>query len=681
MKPTPDYKPNKLSVTTVSGAKETPEEGRRKGTSRIIAFVTSSPHRWWLFGLFLVAATLFAYQPAWNAGFIWDDDLYVTKNPLLSAPDGLWRIWFSMDSPSQYFPLAYTAFRMEHALWGFNPVGYHWVNILLHAINALLVWRVLYRLGVPGSWLAAALFALHPVQVESVAWITELKSILSLFFILLTLLAWMKFMQGQAGRWWFYLLASFLYVLALSAKSTACTLPAALVLILWLKRKPIDRFRLVQIVPFAMLALGSGLLTMWWERYHQHTEGNPFAFGLLDRILIASHAAWFYAGKLLWPSKLTFSYPLWHIDPSNPLQYAWLIAGAALAGGIYFARRWAGRSIEVATLFYLATLAPTMGFIMLYTFVYSFVADHYQYVACIGPFALASAAITLGLAINGYGKAGFPVFPLFGRRFPWLGWGLCTALVLGLSFLTWRQCRMYEDQETLWHVTCDRNPGSAMAHNNLGFLLLQKGEVDDAIRLFRQALEINPNWVGTLYGLGNAYVEKGQLPEAVDYYQRGLKAQPQNAIIEMKLAATYLRQGDVQRAVAHYKTITGYDPNNLIVLNNLAWLLATSPDAHLRDGNEAVQLAERGCQLTDYQQPQLIGTLAAAYAEVGRFDDAVASAQQAYTLALSLGQKTVALKNQELLQLYKARQPCREQAVQPPPTEPPAKPDQISPHQ
>src|SRR5213083_494673 len=204
-----------------------------------------------ILALLLVVTAILAYQPAWHGGFIWDDDAYITNNELLTAPDGLRRIWFSLDSPSQYFPLVYSTFRIEHALWGLNPTGYHWVNLLLHAANALLVWRVLARLNVPGAWLAAAIFALHPVQVESVAWITERKNVLMGFFFLLTLLAWTAFVDERTKRpWRFYGLALILYVLALSAKTTACTLPAALLLILWLQKKSINWERILQIAPF-----------------------------------------------------------------------------------------------------------------------------------------------------------------------------------------------------------------------------------------------------------------------------------------------------------------------------------------------------------------------------------------------------------------------------------------------
>src|ERR1041384_5672540 len=234
-------------------------------------------HRSWLYAFFLAAIVLAAYAPALSAGFIWDDDFYVTNNQLLIASDGLRRIWFSLDSPSQYFPLTYTTFLIEHSLWGLNPFGYHAVNILLHIGNAFLVWSLLSRLKISGAWLAAAIFAVHPVHVESVAWVTERKNVLMCFFFLLTLLAWCRFIDPEIKRRWFwYTSALFFYLLALAAKSTACTLPAALLLILWLQRKPIDRRRLVETVPFFLLGLAAGLIAIWWERFHQGTIGPEF---------------------------------------------------------------------------------------------------------------------------------------------------------------------------------------------------------------------------------------------------------------------------------------------------------------------------------------------------------------------------------------------------------------------
>ena len=479
----------------------------------------------WLLAGLLALMTFFAYQPVWHAGFIWDDDAYVTGNRLLTAPDGLRRIWFSFDSPSQYFPLTYTVFRLEHLLWGLNPEGYHWVNLLLHAANALLVWRLLSRLAVPGAWLAAAIFALHPVQVESVAWITELKNVLMLFFFLLTLLAWVEFIDGKTrARWRFYALALIVYALALCAKTTACTLPAALLLILWLKKEPITRWRLAQIAPFVVFGIGMGMLTVWWERYHQGTQGNLFKMGLLDRMLVASRGGWFYAGKLLWPVDLTFSYPRWTISATNPSAYGWMLATAGLGAAIYYLRRYVGRSVEVGVLFFVTTLGPVLGFIMLYTFFYSFVADHYQYVASIGLIGLFSA----GLAhLAGHLK----------RRRPWMEAMVCVGLLLTLGTLTWRQARIYSNSETLWQATIRLNPDSWMAHNNLGNSLRDKGQVDEAIRQYQEAIRLKPDFAEARYNLGNALLGKGQVDEAIRQYQEAIRLKPDYAEFHNSLSS------------------------------------------------------------------------------------------------------------------------------------------------
>ena len=447
----------------------------RRPAGRFIDVPQTANHQKWFFILFLFVATVLAYQPAWHAGYIWDDDRYVTNNPLLSAPDGLQRIWFSpKDTPSQYFPLTYTALRIEHAFWGLNPAGYHWFNILLHAINALMVWQLLKRLSVPGAWLAAAIFALHPVQVESVAWISEQKSLLSLFFFLAALLTWVEFIDEQPSRLWrWYGLALLFFALALFAKTTACTLPAALLLVLWLKKKPIDRWRLAQIIPFLAMGAAMGLVTIWWEGLYQGPEGKLLSLSLTERVLVASHAVWFYVGKLFWPANLTFSYPLWKINPANPLAYVWLAALAGLCAAIYFARRIVGRNLEVGVLFFVATLSPLLGFLMCYTFHYSFVADHYQYAACIGLIALVAAGI-----IKACGNKSLVKFVCGG------------ALIFTLGFLTWQQSKTYANLETLWRTTINRNPDSLLAHNNLGVMLSDRGQLDDAIAHF-QLVEID----------------------------------------------------------------------------------------------------------------------------------------------------------------------------------------------
>src|SRR6266481_10230501 len=668
-----------------------------------------------LLALLLAVTTILAYQPAWHGGFIWDDDSYITNNELLTAPDGLRRIWFSLGSPSQYFPLVYTMFRFEHSWWGLNPTGYHVVNILLHIANALIVWRVLARLNVPGAWLAGAIFALHPVQVESVAWITERKNVLMGFFFLLTIRAWVEFVDEQTKhRWFFYVLALVLYALALFSKTTACTLPAALLLILWLQEQRINQRRLLQLVPFVILALGMGLLTVWWERYHQGTHGPMFAISPLERLLIASRAIWFYLGKLFWPSNLTFIYPRWHIAPSNLLNYAPFLAIGGLGAAIYLTRRYLGRGVETAMLFFGATLGPVLGFIMLYTFRYTFVADHYQYVACIAPIALVAAGL-VNLA------------DIFKKsRVVILTAALCIVTVLAI--LAWRQAAMYGNIETLWRTTLARNPGCWMAHNNLGIVLFEKGQLDEAIAHYRRTLQMQPNFwdadynLGSAllgkgevdeailhceeavakepndadaqvalanallqkkriddaivhyqkavamrsdyflarYGLGHALLEKGQLSAAIEHCRAALLIRPGNPDCHTILAIALDESGHSVEAIQHYERALEISPQSVSALNNLAWLLATCPDVSLRNGARAIQLAQQADQLSGGTNAVVLRTFAAGYAEAGQFGKAIESGRAATRVAQMQGDNSLAGELEQQIALYELGLPYHE---------------------
>jgi len=666
-----------------------------------------------LLALLLAVTTILAYQPAWHGGFIWDDDAYVTNNELLTAPDGLRRIWFSLDSPSQYFPLVYTMFRFERAWWGLSPTGYHVINLVLHIANALILWSLLARLRVPGAWLAGAIFALHPVQVETVAWITERKNVLMGLFFLLTIRAWVEFVDKQTKhRWFFYVLALLLYALALFSKTTACTLPAALLLILWLQGRRINQRQLVQLVPFVVLALGMGLLTVWWERYHQGTRGPLFAISPPERLLIASRAIWFYLGKLFWPSNLTFIYPRWIVSPTHLLEYAWLAALGGLCAVISFARKYVGRSLEVAALFFVATLSPVLGFIMLYTFRYTFVADHYQYLASIGPIALASAGITT-LAAS-FKKSRHSIF------------GAAVCIVAALAVFTWRQSTMYADIEALWRTTIARNPGCWMAHNNLGIVLSQKGDIDEAIAHYRKTLEMSPDFADADYNLGNALLQKGEIDAAIVHCQRAvaiqpndpeaqialgnallqkglidesivhyqkalairpyyvtahynlssaflkkgeidkailhcqavLSIQPEHAEAHTTLAAALLRKGEIGSAIEQYKKALEIAPRSVPALNNLAWILATYSDPTFRDGTKALELAQEANEFSSRNKPVILRTLAAAHANVGQFSTAVEVGQLA--LSLTDRQSPLASALQRELAGYEASEPYRE---------------------
>ncbi len=669
-----------------------------------------------IFAVVLTAVTILVYRPAWHGGFLWDDDDYIIKNELLTAPDGWQRIWFSLDSPSQYFPFTYSTFRIEHALWGLNTTGYHWVNLLLHVGSALLVWAVLARLRVPGAWLAAAIFALHPVQVESVAWITERKNVLMGFFFLLTLLAWIVFVDERTRRpWLFYCLALVCYVLALSAKATACTLPAALFLILWLQKKPITMRRVIQILPFVVLGIGMGLLAVWWERYHQGTNRGLFTFlSPIERILLASRAIWFYLSKIFWPSNLTFIYPRWNISPANLIDYIWLVAGIAACVVIYFLRRYVGRGVEGAAAFFVATLSPVLGFVMLFTFRYTFVADHYQYLACIGPIALASAGI-VNLSDKFAQYRGVIV-------------SVALLVVASLGTLTWRQAATYTDIETLWRTTLARNPECWMAQTNLGLVLLQKGEIDDGIVHYRSALQMQPDsWdaeynLGTAllgkgqvdeailhcekavamrptdpdaqvslgdalfqkgrideamahyqkaitvhpdhflarYSLGHALLEKGELDSAIQVCRSALLLRPWDADCQTTLAIALEEKGNPAEAIQHYQNALEFAPQSISTLTNLAWLLATSQDASLRDGPKAVELAKQADRLVGGTNALVLRTLAAAYGENGEFANAIRTAQSAMQLARMHGEDALRMDLDQQIALYKLGMPYRD---------------------
>ena len=657
--------------------------------------------RLWLQAVILAAAVVLAYQPAWHAGFIWDDDVYVTHNRLLTAPDGLKRIWFSRDSPSQYFPLVYSVLRMERSAWGLAPGGYHWVNILLHAANALVLWGLLRRLRLPVPWLAAALFALHPVQVESVAWVTELKNVLSLFFCLLTAWAWMEFAEDRPGAWRFYAGALFLLALALLAKSTACTWPVALLLILWLQGKPLAARRVWQIMPFFALGLLMGMVSIWWERHHQYAVGDAYAIGWMSRLLIASRAMWFYAAKLFWPAGLSFSYARWQIAPTDPWQYLWP-AGCIMAAVAI----WAGaRGLKAAALFYVAMLAPMLGFIMQYAFRYTFMADHYQYVASIGPLALAAAALDR----------------LFGR----LGRAkvlIYASLLMLLGVLTWRQCRNYADSETLWRATLESTPTSSIARNNLsqalldkgrldeaiqlsravlaglpndpvarnnlGFALLEKGRVEESISCFAQAIAAQPKDPNPYYNLGRAWLKKGGYEAAITNFQTAVRLQPDFASAYCNLGFALLQAGRLPAAISNYQQSIALEPDFALAHNDLGGILlrlgdtnqarshferaaALAPEfveAHYNLGGLLLAAGQLDEALSQYEKvaqlrPRLaeahfmLGKLAAAYASAGRPDRAVDVASRALELARVAGETSLADNLAAQLQAYQAAAP------------------------
>ncbi len=308
----------------------------------------------WVKLTLVIAATCVAYSQSLWGGFLWDDDAHVTK-PELRSLEGFRRIWlepFRHDAEGriqpgatqQYYPLLHSAFWFEYQLWDGSPLGYHIANLFLHGTAVCLCYLVLLRLKIPGAWFAAALFAIHPVQVESVAWITEQKNTLSTVFYFSAMLAYLAF--DEQRKWPLYLLAIVFFLLGLLSKTVTATLPAALLVVFWWQRGRLQwRRDFVPLVPFLLLGACAGLFTSWVERKLIGAEGSEFQLSFVDRFLLAGHAMWFYLSKLAWPTNLTFIYPHWNIDARDFWQWLFPFAAILLLIGLWAlrarcARRW-----------------------------------------------------------------------------------------------------------------------------------------------------------------------------------------------------------------------------------------------------------------------------------------------------------------------------------------------------
>ena len=513
----------------------------------------------------LLLITGAAYAGIVQCGFIWDDDLRVSENPTLRSLAGLRRIWFELASNKQYYPLVFTSFWIEYQLWGANPLGYHLVNLLLHGIGAVLLWRTLLALGVPGAWLAAAVFAVHPVHVESVAWISERKNVLSGAFYLASALAYLRHAGepggGEPGSRWLYPASLALFLCALLAKTVTCTLPAALLLARWWKNGFVERRDVLALVPFFGLGIGLGLTTVWLERHAVGASGADWDFSFLDRCAIAGRALWFYLGKLGWPEPLIFIYPRWNLDAGAPWQYLYPLAALAAVVGLWLLRHRLGRGPLASWLFFAGTLFPALGFFDVYPMRFSFVADHFQYLASIGPIALAAGAV--GASVQHLGVAGRPA-----------AW-VCAALMLAtLGTLTARRIPAYQGLESLWLDTVRQNPGSYLAHHSLADLLRQRGEIDAAIRHYEASIEAAPELSTAHNNLAGLLAGRGETQAAIEHYRRAVEMQPDHALAHRNLAELLLYQGEIEEAIRHLREAVRIAPDQAELQNALAQALA-----------------------------------------------------------------------------------------------------------
>ncbi|HWP70278.1 MAG TPA: tetratricopeptide repeat protein [Gemmatimonadaceae bacterium] len=583
----------------------------------------------WIRATIIFALTVVAYLPALNAGFVWDDDDHVTGNETLQDASGLRRLWVERGAVPQYYPLVHTTFWIERQLWGLNPVAYHATNIALHALAAVLLWAVLVRLRVPYGFLAALIFALHPVGVESVAWITERKNVLSAVFYLASALAWLRtqaFAPSDEGlatiagqrsakdathrstgvplveraRWW-YTISLALFVCAMLSKTVACSLPAAMLLVVWWKKGRVQWGDVRPLVPFFVIGLALAVNTALMERTRVGAVGNDWSFGPAERLLIAGRAVWFYAMKLLWPANLTFIYPRWEINAGSWMQWLFPLGAAALVSTAWASRHRIGRGPVVALLFFGITLVPALGFVNVYPMRFSFVADHFQYLAMIGPIALVAAVIAR------YGVAERAAFVL--------------PLLLGV--LTWRQTGVYRNLETLWTDTIAKNPSAWLAHNNLGNVLLDRGDLQGAIVRYRKAAALKADYYEAHGNLGSALLRIGAVDEARGSTDAALRVAPGYTPALVTRAAILSRDGHPSEAVSVLQQVLRQEPGNGEALNTLGSVLASAGD---------IENAGKAFEAALQMRPELVQArvnLARILLQTARFGDASAQIEKA----------------------------------------------------
>ena len=623
----------------------------------------------WL-ALALAAATFAAYLPALNGGFVWDDNSWTRDlSEQFQNLAGLWAIWIHPTTLQQYYPLTGTSFWLDYQLWGFWTLPYHVENVLLHLLAVLLLWRLLLRLPLPGAGLAAALFALHPVMVESVAWITERKNVLSLVLYLSALLAYLRFAQSVGGlrpevstpqggirhphpdplplrrereksapdlsRFTdhvsrithhasrFYCLSLVLFLGALLAKTTVFSLPAVILLVAWWRRGRLRwRTDVLPTLPFFALSLGLSALTAWLERNHVGAQGPDFALTSAQRCIVAGHAFWFYLGKLFWPANLCFVYP--RGQPDSAVWWQWLYPAAAvgLLLALWLVRQRLGRGPVTAAFFYVGTLFPLLGFLNTYAMRYSFVWDHWVYLPGLGPLVLA-AALMESLHLQQWARMGAM------NRTPHRPTGTLSPSgewdgVRGPSSLPGFMERSRQQLTAILPLP-----------SSLFYLLLlvlavltwrQAGQFADKQTLWRATLAGNPDCWMAHHNLGLELAKQGHVTEAIPHFQRTLQLKPDDAEIHYALGLALATQGKFAEAIPCYRRAIQLKPDYADALNYLGNALAAQGqwDAALQSYTQALQVSP--------DNPVFLNNSGIVLTRQGKLDEAIQRFERALQL-------------------------------------------------
>src|ERR1035437_1320761 len=579
----------------------------------------------------LLCATFAAHLPALRGGLLWDDNMHMTRADLRPL-HGLWRIWFDLGATQQYYPLLHSAFWLEHRIWGDATLGYHLTNVALHAASACLVVMIVRRLSLPGAYLAGFVFALHPVCVEAVAWISEQKSTLSGVFYLAAALTYLHFDRTRRKSQYFLALA--LFVLAVMSKTVTATLPAAMLVVFWWQRGRLAwRRDVLPLVPWFAVGAAAGLFTAWVESAPRFigAQGPEYGLTMPQRLLLAGRVPWFYAWKALWPTNLMFTYPHWKIESGDLRQYLFPLGLAALAVALGFLAR-KNRGPLAGFLFFAGTLFPALGFLNVYPFRYSYVADHFQYLAILGIVVPATAGLTVlagrispGRISQGRVSSG----KLAAIALPAL-------LLTTLGAATRQQSALYRDYETLFRGTLARNPGSGFLHSNLGVILMSTGRETEAAAAFEAAVRLPPDDPDYHVNLGLALAQMpGRMADAIAEYQTALRTDPHlpAAHLNLGLALTSMPGrlqdaiAEYQKAIAEYRTAVRSEPE--------LW------EAHFNLGLAYAQIAGREADaIAEYRRAlQLKPDSALAhfhlgntFHKMGRLPDAIAEYQASLSI-------------------------------------------------
>jgi tetratricopeptide (TPR) repeat protein len=597
----------------------------------------------------IAAAVLIAYYPSIHGGFILDDDVLLTTSNTIRASDGLFRFWWPWNlaldkQPADYWPLSNTTLWLEWRLWHLDPTGYHVTNLILHIIDSLLVWAVLQRLHVPGAWLAGLLFAVHPVNVESVAWIAQRKDVMAVLFFLLSILFWIKSEpneelatggtargnatqppstpdninhgKGVFGIWyWISILA---FVLAMLSKGSVAILPPILLLITWWRWNRIHWSDLLRAGPFFVVAVVLTAINLWFQT---HGTGDVIReVSLIQRLLGAGAVIWFYLEKAIFPLHLVFVYPQWHIDPNNPL---WWLPDIATATVTFFLLRnrnssqwkWIRPAI-FAWAFFCIALLPVMGFTDVGYMRHSLVADHYQHIALIAVVALVAAAFFRLRELQ---------LPVNQQAFN----GVAGLMVVTFAVLTWQQSSGYVDAMTLYTKTVADNPESWLVQHNLGFEYYKAGKLDAAISHYETALRLNPDCAVAYRNLGNALSDLDRLPEAIENYNKALYIAPSDPVAHYNLGMALTLSGHPDQAEPHYRKAIELNPGYPDANHAMGLLLASR--GQYQDAIDYFQQTLKADP--DFVEADV--NMASAYAALGNFVEAIKYAETALELARS----------------------------------------------